>query len=309
MSRKTGPSGLSSAQAQKLTANPMVAMASISHGDRVAARVGTVVSIDVVMFVTSALLMGPTDDGGPVAALSTVEAVKKGEGRRSRLGEPSGSLGPRGGSPDRRLSASAARVLAELRSGQRPIALSALSESLSLHPNTVREHLDTLVRAGLASRAREQPHGRGRPAWTYQATAAITETSEYAALAVVLSSTIARTSAQPGADAAMAGEEWGRDLARGRGAAPTTAESARDRAVELLDDLGFEPRQDSATPSAVRLTRCPLLQAARTNPQVVCSVHLGMLRGALEAYGADPTGSALEPFAEPGACLLVIPPV
>lgn len=238
-----------------------------------------------------------------------MKTVKNEEGQRSQPPEASGSVGPLGGSPDRRLSASAAKVLDNLRAEQRPIALGALAESTSLHPNTVREHLDTLIRAGFAARTRRQPHGRGRPAWTYEATAAITETSEYAALAVVLSSTIARTSAQPSRDAEIAGEDWGRDLARGRGATPTTPESARARAVELLDDLGFEPRHDPSAPSSVRLARCPLLEAARSNPGIVCNVHLGMLRGALSEYGADPTGSALVPFAEPGACLLVIPPV
>lgn len=59
----------------------------------------------------------------------------------------------------------------------------------------------------------------------------------------------------------------------------------------------------------VRLTRCPLLEAARSNPRIVCNVHLGMLRGVLREYGADPAGSALKAFAEPGACLLVVPPV
>ena len=66
---------------------------------------------------------------------------------------------------------------------------------------------------------------------------------------------------------------------------------------------------DSGTPSSVRLTRCPLLEAARSNPLIVCNVHLGLLRGVLVEYGADPTGSALVPFAEPGACLLVVPPI
>jgi predicted ArsR family transcriptional regulator len=179
---------------------------------------------------------------------------------------------------------------------------------LSLHPNTVREHLDTLVRAGLASRSRAQPHGRGRPAWTYAATAAVTEASEYASLAVALSSALARTSARPARDAEIAGVEWGREMARGRGAAPTTAASARARAVELLDDLGFEPRQDPAEPSSVLLTRCPLLEAARRHPAVVCSVHLGMLRGVLAEYGADPTECSLQPFAEPGACRVAIGP-
>ena len=184
-----------------------------------------------------------------------------------------------------------------------------MAATTSLHPNTVREHLGTLVRAGLAARTREQPHGRGRPAWAYEATAAISEASEYAALAVVLSSTIARTSAQPSADAELAGEDWGRDLARERGASPTSPELARDRAVELLGDLGFEPRQDPSAPSSVRLTRCPLLEAARSNPRIVCNVHLGMVRGVLSEYGADPAGSAVKAFAEPGACLLVVPPI
>ena len=178
-----------------------------------------------------------------------------------------------------------------------------------LHPNTVREHLDTLVRAGFAARTRAQPQGRGRPAWTYQATSVLSPASEYAALAVVLSSALTRISEHPSVDAELAGEEWGRGLAHRRGAAPTTPESARDRVVELFDDFGFEPQQAPDSPSLVRLTRCPLLEAARSTPAIVCSVHLGMLRGVLDEYGADPEGSALVAFAEPGACRVVIPPV
>ena len=34
-----------------------------------------------------------------------------------------------------------------------------------------------------------------------------------------------------------------------------------------------------------------------------------LLRGVLDEYGADPEGSALVPFAEPGACRIVVPPV
>jgi predicted ArsR family transcriptional regulator len=234
--------------------------------------------------------------------------VETEEGRRSLPREVPSGLGPRGGSPGRRLSGSAAKVLAALRSQPRPATVAALAASTTLHPNTVREHLDTLVRAGLATRERQVPRGPGRPGWSYEATAALTEASEYASLAVALSSALARTSARPGRDAEVAGVEWGRELARGRGAAPTTATAARARAVEILDDLGFEPRQDEAAPASVLLTRCPLLEAARRNPGVVCSVHLGMLRGVLAEYGADSTGSALEPFAEPGACRVVIPP-
>ena len=53
-----------------------------------------------------------------------------------------------------------------------------------------------------------------------------------------------------------------------------------------------------------RLRRCPLLDTARAYPEVVCSLHLGLVRGALERVGADPDVAALEPFAERGACRL-----
>jgi predicted ArsR family transcriptional regulator len=180
----------------------------------------------------------------------------------------------------------------------------------ALHPNTVREHLDRLIRAGLVVRARARPAGRGRPAWLYEATPVTSGASDYVDLATALSAAMLRVSPDPRHDAELAGEDWGRDLARRRQAAPTTPEEARDHVVAILDDLGFAPRQDDPLdPSRVRLTRCPLLDAARRNPRIVCNVHLGMLRGALTEYGGDPTESALVPFSEPGACLLVIPPV
>jgi predicted ArsR family transcriptional regulator len=56
----------------------------------------------------------------------------------------------------------------------------------------------------------------------------------------------------------------------------------------------------------VRLRRCPLLEAARQEPEVVCSVHLGVLEGALEALGSLCVRPTLVPFAEPGACRLTL---
>ncbi len=58
----------------------------------------------------------------------------------------------------------------------------------------------------------------------------------------------------------------------------------------------------------VRLTRCPLLDAARQYPDVVCSVHAGIIRGALHTWGDEATVTRLVPFAEPGACLVHLDP-
>ena len=76
----------------------------------------------------------------------------------------------------------------------------------------------------------------------------------------------------------------------------------------MLGDLGFAPVPQEDDPAQVRLTRCPLLEAAHRHPEVVCGVHLGIVRGALAQLGADPSGAGLVPFAEPGACRLVVPP-
>lgn len=73
--------------------------------------------------------------------------------------------------------------------------------------------------------------------------------------------------------------------------------------IAIFDRMGFEPQGDRNAVD-VRLTRCPLLQAAHESPSVVCSVHLGIVRGAMAAYHHDGSASELHPFSEPGACHL-----
>ena len=73
--------------------------------------------------------------------------------------------------------------------------------------------------------------------------------------------------------------------------------------IAIFERMGFEPQADRNAVD-VRLTRCPLLQAAHESPKVVCSVHLGIVRGAMAAYDHDGSASQLEPFSEPGACHL-----
>lgn len=203
------------------------------------------------------------------------------------------------------LSASRAALLATLRVQAEPTTLGALAAAAGLHENTVREHLDALVELGLATRFTAPPAGRGRPAWLYEATgAAAGEGGEYAGLASALARTIHQRSPSPVEDALEAGRDWGHDLAGQRGAVPEkSATAARRRVVGLLDEMGFEPETD-ARASSVRLTRCPLLEAAHKYPDIVCGVHLGLAQAALEEYGADPDGAELVPFAEPGACRL-----
>lgn len=218
-------------------------------------------------------------------------------------------MGPRPASrtaPRRSMSKSRTALLDTLRGQPQPTTLAALTSATGLHPNTLREHLDALVKLGLVRRHRAEPQGRGRPAWLYDCAddEGAGEPSEYAGLAAALASAISRNSDSPREDAIVAGTEWGHQLARGFGAPPTGREKqARRQVVELLEEIGFAPDPDARN-SVVRLTRCPLLEAAHQYPEIVCGVHLGIVRGAVEEYGADPTGTDLLPFSEPGACRL-----
>lgn len=194
--------------------------------------------------------------------------------------------------------------------------IAALAAELGVHPNTARGHLDALVADGLAVREQAVTSGRGRPAWSYVAAADRVEPDsrvrEYAGLATALAAHIARTSPDPVHDALAAGRAWGRELAgdahasarppdrHGKGAV-----AARRAVLGLLDGLGFDPEADDAATTAA-LRRCPLLDAARRHPDVVCGVHLGLVRGAMDVLGGDPERTDLTPFAEPGACRLTL---
>lgn len=202
------------------------------------------------------------------------------------------------------MSAPRANLFDHLATRAEPATVADLARQTGLHPNTVREHLEALEGAGLVVREPAAPRGRGRPAWLYRAVALPRSRSEYVGLATALAESLRRTTADPVAEAVTAGQGWGHRLAtdpahpRHRGPA-----AARSAVTALLTDLGFSP-EPAAAPHRVRLTRCPLLEVARQYPDVVCAVHLGLIKGAVREYGGAPEQVDLEPFAEPDACLL-----
>lgn len=191
-----------------------------------------------------------------------------------------------------------------------PVTLVGLSTATSLHPNTLREHLETLEREGLVHRSRATPTGRGRPPWEYSAVRDGVDplAREYAGLAATLAAALRRHSRHPGRDAVVAGRSWGAELAAGAKAPAGRGPVARRRAVvALLGRLRFSPQTGSQA-RTVRLTRCPLLTVAEEYPDVVCGIHRGLVEGALDRWGDTTTKVRLVPFAEPGACTLAMTP-
>jgi predicted ArsR family transcriptional regulator len=219
----------------------------------------------------------------------------------SGLGD--GELGPREASTEALPpSPTRERILEVLRARSEPTSLAELSAASGLHVNTVRGHLGELLDVGTVSRTRAPAIGRGRPAWLYVADGPDPAPgTEYAGLATALALGLERSSKSPSADAVQAGEAWGRTLAA---QVPADTDAAT-RVVRVLERMGFAPRRSER--GVVRLTRCPLLQAARAHPDVVCGVHLGIVQGVLAESRAASSSARLEPFAGPGACLLTLP--
>lgn len=125
---------------------------------------------------------------------------------------------------------------------------------------------------------------------------------DYVGLASALARYIASTSQHPREDAIAAGEAWGAELANAPRHEGGTSSAT---VISLLDELGFAPDVDG-TGRSIALRRCPLLDAVRAAPEVVCGVHLGLARGVLAAKGATPSSVRLTPFAEVGACRLSV---
>ncbi|GAA1398684.1 helix-turn-helix transcriptional regulator [Luteococcus peritonei] len=192
------------------------------------------------------------------------------------------------------MSAARAAVLEAVRTRGRLCSVREVADQLDLHPNTVREHLDALLEQRLVERESSSPAGRGRPALMYRATTAITDVArDYELLAEVLAEQLAQLPDAAGASRA-AGRSWGSRLGHGDG-----------EPVELqawMAQLGFQPHQLSQATWLLR--SCPILSAARQNPDVVCSVHLGLAQAIVERQGQDGSQMAIEPMGHPQGCLL-----
>lgn len=212
-----------------------------------------------------------------------------------------------------------ARVLDALRSAATPPSAAELGAGLAMPLSNVRFHLRTLIRAGLAAAVVEEtgsssPARRGRPTSRYTAVVGPLPGSGYRLLAEILASATAESSgaASSAARAELAGSRWvARQLPSPRpGLSVGQPELA---AAALFTEMGFQPRLDpnptvdNEGPSAsLRLHACPFVEMAREQPDVVCSAHLGVLRGLVENIGPADARAQLVPWHTPTTCLATI---
>lgn len=192
-------------------------------------------------------------------------------------------------------SAPRRQVLDALMRSPVPLDTAAVAESLGLHVTTARFHLDQLVAVGLAHRRAGEEKRRGRPRMLYSPAGTARDEDARAQLIHVLAAALARESDTVPASI-RAGRQWAGDFEP-----PDPADPAPGL-VEVLDRLGFDPEPASGQ---IRLRACPFRSAARENPQVVCSVHRGLIEQLADQAGGR---AQLLPFVEPDLCLVSLGP-
>lgn len=175
-------------------------------------------------------------------------------------------------------------IYLELARSSRPLATAEIAESLDLHPNTVRPHLERMREVGLLDQETDARGAVGRPQHRYSLAADAPSLGLEPPTFPVLSKMLLRLAgaARLGAeDAAEAGREQGEAYA-----VADQPESCLSGLVARLDSLGFDPAvvADEQT-ATVAFTHCPFRELAESDPDVVCGLHRGMVEGFVATTG------------------------
>lgn len=184
-------------------------------------------------------------------------------------------------------------IYLELARSSSPKTTSEIAESLSLHANTVRPHLERMRDVGLVA---VQVGGRGdvgRPQHRYSvapgAPSLGLEPPTMPVLANMVLSMAARLNASA-TDAEAVGRDEGATRARPYLSAPSTLEAV----VADLDRLGFDPVVTDSDPqpggdpdagAVIAFANCPFADLAADHPELVCGLHRGLVAGFVAEMG------------------------
>lgn len=192
-------------------------------------------------------------------------------------------------------------IYLEMARSPRPLATAEIAETLDLHPNTVRPHLERMRDLGLVEVTAAATGAVGRPQHRYaiadDAPSLGLEPPVFPLLARVLLAGAAAGGLDPD-DLADAGRDQGVAAA----AAVQPALACADALEKELSGLGFDPaRVDDADDVTIAFTHCPFRELAEAHPDLVCSMHRGMVEGFVGARG-DAEVTRFHPLVDRSPC-------
>ena len=175
-------------------------------------------------------------------------------------------------------------IYLELARSTKPLATADVAESLGLHVNTVRPHLERMRDVGLLEVQSDNRGAVGRPQHRYSLAADAPSLGLEPPTFALIARMLLRAAGLAGADAADAvdaGREQGRaDAARDVGR-PCVAALVRE-----LDRLGFDPTlAGDGEHTTIAFAHCPFRELAEANPNLVCGLHRGLVEGFIETVG------------------------
>ncbi len=180
-------------------------------------------------------------------------------------------------------------IYLELARSPHPRSTAEVANTLGLHVNTVRPHLERMRDVGLLAIYVDGRGGVGRPQHRYALAADAPslglEPPVFAFAARMLLS-LAVEAGAGAEDATEIGREQGRqdaDRARPAGAAGPACVGGL---VQRLAELGFDP---AAVPTpngaTVAFAHCPFRDLAESHPELVCGLHRGLVEGFVTRAG------------------------
>lgn len=199
-------------------------------------------------------------------------------------------------------------IYLEIARSPSPRSTAEIADTLGLHPNTVRPHLERMRDVGLLDVEVDYRGAVGRPQHRYglaaEAPSLGMEPPAFPLLASLLAAVAVQ--ARPAAeDVAEVGRVQGRD--QGRSAATRARrEDRRDRTdrtertgrtdasacvralLHELAALGYDPASDtdpSGPLTTIAFTHCPYRDLAEAYPELVCHLHRGLVEGFVSGFG------------------------
>jgi predicted ArsR family transcriptional regulator len=172
----------------------------------------------------------------------------------------------------------------ELATSTRGCSAQELADSLGLHANTVRLHLDRLREAGLVDVEPVHRGTVGRPTHVYSLAPGAPglgfDPPSYTLLAGLLAALAERVGAE-GEEATAIGRAWGAEAGK-----RTRSRSCVKALSSEMSRLGFDPTTETSGPDTdMAFMHCPFRELAEAYPELVCNLHRGITEGIVGEVG------------------------
>jgi predicted ArsR family transcriptional regulator len=197
-------------------------------------------------------------------------------------------------------------IYLEIARSSRPLGTSEIAETLDLHPNTVRPHLERMREVGLLDLQVDARGAVGRPQHRYRLAADAPSLGLEPPVFPLLAQLLATVADRAGVDANDCVEVgW---MQGELSAAATPPAPCVEALTADLEAMGFDPAvgsDDDRTETVIAFTHCPFRELAEAHPELVCHLHRGLVEGFVAARG-DGTVTEFHTVADRDPCQVTV---